>query len=294
MTEEEAAAEEVASLEAERKLMQLARLIKLNMSSAVEAIGSSRVQDIFKRADQNGDGVLSIDEGTQLIRELQGACGAEVDTPQAAQALLEQIDIDGNGCVSFVEFLIAFGLSDGARSSRAVSFAAEEAAEGAAATAGSPTSAGGGEQQQQDDGGIASDLIQGVCQQIITALYERLHGLQRAFAHLDTKGDGWLGEDDFELALKMVIELVAPRGHDQGDTSSPSASPTSLHKEASSKGSFRVEPIESIDVTCVSELVKSLEGSTLTDGKTPMKIDYCAFVQAFGIVDTAEDALWLG
>ena len=85
-----------------------------------------------------------------------------------------------------------------------------------------------------------------------------------------------------------------PHSQQRRITSSPSASPTSLHKEASSKGSFRVEPIESIDVTCVSELVKSLEGSTLTDGKTPMKIDYCAFVQAFGIVDTAEDALWLG
>ena len=41
-----------------------------------------------------------------------------------------------------------------------------------------------------------------------------------------------------------------------------------------------------VDASCVTQLVASLEGSSLTDGKSPPRIDCYAFIQAFEPCDS--------
>ena len=98
------------------------------------------------------------------------------------------------------------------------------------------------------------------------------HGLARAFAYLDVAGDGWLSVPDFEQAILLVMRHVAPR----------------VKKGAEKAGTNIGLDGEGlvVDASCVASLVASLEGSSLTDGKSPPQIDCYAFIQAFEVCDS--------
>ena len=102
----------------EAKLRRLGALLRANMAKTVDTMGaSSKINAIFANADADGNGVLSRKEATSLLMELQTAVASSgevvVEDEAECEALVSHVDIDGNGCISFVEFLVAFGLSDG-------------------------------------------------------------------------------------------------------------------------------------------------------------------------------------
>lgn len=231
------------------KLKRLGALMRQNMAKTTNTLCSKTVKAIFEKADSDGNGVLSREEAGALLMELQAAVGSGekvVKGKAECESLASHVDIDGNGMISFIEFLVGFGLSDDGASQPA---AAKEAL--AASQAKKP------------------DIVQGVCRNICGALYERIHGLARAFAYLDVEGDGWIDAKDFEQAILLVMRHVAPRV--KGAT----------RKKYGLDGEGLV-----VDASCVTQLVASLEGSSLTDGKSPPRIDCYAFIQAFEPCDS--------
>jgi len=104
---------------------------------------------------------------------------------------------------------------------------------------------------------IRSNFSLKVMQGILTALYERTPALQKAFRHLDESGTGWIDERDFEQALELILTHRRLGGVRDGEVP---------------------------DRDQLHELVLSLRGSNLTDEHG--RIDYCAFIQSFNVVDT--------
>ena len=250
----------------EAKLRRLGALLRANMAKTVDTMGaSSKINAIFANADADGNGVLSRKEATSLLMELQTAVASSgevvVEDEAECEALVSHVDIDGNGCISFVEFLVAFGLSDGHDVEDVRISLAQDVA---ASAAQSPAEA------------ATPDIIQGVVRNIYAALYERAHGLARAFAYLDVAGDGWLSVADFEQAILLVMRHVAPRV--KKGSEAPAASVGKERIGLDGEGLV-------IDASCVATLVESLEGSSLTDGKSPPHIDCYAFIQAFEVCD---------
>ena len=257
----------------EAKLGALRGMIRANMSATVKALGSSAAQQIFERADADGNGVPSRDEATKLLMELQAASaggegGAVLATADEITAILAHVDIDGNGTISFVEFLIAFGLE-------------EEPSPAAAPAAGLHKRASGtniADAPCASEGALDGDSLESqIAQSISGRLYERIHALQRAFTYLDVEGHGWIAAKDFEHAISLVMEKIPPRpppgtSHLQHGSPQPPSASAGEAEQLVSGGS-------------IASLVASLADSSLSDGQSPPSIDYCGFVQAFVVRD---------
>jgi len=160
-----------SQLEAMRSMLQA------NKSQVREALGGESMVHLFSRADTNEDGHLSYAETKKVLVELVAVCGgtAEVDDAQLDE-LIKFIDYDGDGNVTFMEFVAAFGLALCPRLD-----------------------------DDNDAEDITSHLADEMMQQICSALYDRTHALQKAFIYLDEKGEGWLPLLDFENALLLVL-----------------------------------------------------------------------------------------
>jgi hypothetical protein len=211
------------------------------------AFSGGALVDVFRHADADADGFLSASEATRALLDLQRACALPASNIEEAAAIVAHIDLAKTGRVTFLEFVAAFGLP---------------AIESAGAAA--PVIAPGGENAGSNPPVMAevrSNFSLKMMQGILTALYQRTPGMQKAFRHLDEAGAGWIGERDFEQALELVLTHSQPHGdEDSGED---------VH-----------------DKEQLHELVLSLRGSNLADDAG--RIDYCAFIQSFNVVDTLD------
>lgn len=224
------------------RLAELREAMRAATDRVRAAFSGGSLIDIFRQADADADGFLSADEATRALLELQRACALPAWSREEEAAVVAHIDLAKTGRITFLEFLAAFGMP-------AIH----------SASAGAPVSAPGGVAagpRPPVTAGVRSSFSQG----ILTALYERTPGMQKAFRHLDEAGAGWIGERDFEQALELVLTHRRPQG--EGDTEDV------LHEGQ------------------LHELVLSLRGSNLADDTG--RIDYCAFIQSFNVVDTLD------
>ena len=228
-----------------------------------------------------GNGVLSRTEATDLLMELQAASGSAPSASVSAEEVadvLDLVDADGNGSISFVEFLVAFGLNDDADTAPAPSAEldryshTQNATSAFALTPQSGKSAAGCDRVPS---GHHVDLVTQIAQNVCAAIYERLHALQRAFSYLDVDGHGWINAKDFEHAIALVLDRVPPHGMDLLQNN---ATESKTSKEDD-------EDTHVVSGTDIATLVGSLAESSLADGKSPPSIDYCGFVQAFVVRD---------
>ena len=244
------------------QLQQLRHRLHHNMGTVKQTLGGDGMQELFAKADGDGNGLLSLDEGVALLDGLQSAMGGEpiLSSREEMSSLIAYIDLDGNGCVSFVEFLVAFGLASTTHHAHDLDEPSERGASERAAA--------------EPDGRDADDVdvFDSVLHQVCSALYERQHTLMRAFRYLDVHGAGYVNVDDFERAITLVMTHIAPRG--------AAAAERPLDGR-----------LHGIDASQVSSLVSSLKGSHLLIEKPnePAQVDYLAFIQAFEVVDTQPD-----
>jgi len=230
------------------RLRTLAVLIHSKLPAVMATLGGQTVQSIFAEADADKSGVLSMAEAINLLKEIQATVGGEpvVSSEEELEELVRYIDLDGNGQVSFVEFVVAFGTSASARE---------------APTAAASLAALGAEEARDE-------IVEGLIRQVCSALYERMHLLQRAFGYLDVHGDGWVPVTDFEQALTLVMSLPPSNRKDEGAAA---------------------EAV-TVDASQIHALVASLRGSALLDDqREPPQIDWTGFIQAFEVVDTEPD-----
>jgi len=163
--------EQTSTLEAVRHMLQA------NKGQVRKALGGESMVHLFSRADTNEDGHLSYAETKKVLVELVALCGGSCEVSDAhLDDLIKFIDYDGDGNVTFMEFVAAFGLALCPRLD-----------------------------DDNDAEDITSHLADEMMQQICSALYDRTHALQKAFIYLDEKGEGWLPLDDFENALLLVL-----------------------------------------------------------------------------------------
>lgn len=161
-------------------LDRLRQMLQANKSKVAEAFNGESIQHLFLKADSDSDGYLSYQETTKVLQQLMTVCESEgLVSADQFEKLCAHIDLSGDGNVTFVEFIAAFGLSDAQRGN----FVHDD--------------------EGNDD--ISSHLAEEMMQQICSSLYERSHALQRAFMYLDDRGDGWIKIMDFEEALLLVL-----------------------------------------------------------------------------------------
>jgi len=303
--------------EAEVKLRKLGALIRDNMQGTMTAFHSIEVQQMFTRADGDGNGVLSRTEATNLLVELQAASGqaAIAEMPEDIEAILAHVDVDGNGTISFVEFLVAFGLEQG--DDDIEDETDDESDAKPPLKLDSPFTLSHTQRKSNDGFTCTSsgrmphenELVSQIAHDVAAALYERIHALQRAFTYLDIHGDGWLASADFEHAILLVLTKFPPRSPpntahlramasdsdriERGIAASNAAAEaeaqrrTSSSKTADQLSMRGAEPGSEnvVSDASVGALVASLAGSSLSDGKSPPRIDYCGFVLAFVVRD---------
>jgi len=260
----ELAPEKRAALDA--KLRTLAGAIQSKMSVVMAAVGSETVQSIFAKADADGSGVLSMEEAVNLMREIQSVVEMDepvASTPEELEDLVRFIDLDGNGQISFVEFLMAFGTTVAAMSDASL-----KSKNGLLSA---------------PDGEAKDAIVEGVIRQICSALYERMHLLQRAFNYLDVNGDGWVPVADFEHAITLVMQLPSTpkrkRQEAAAAAAAPAPAPATESEAPSDHGKVEASQIEA--------LVASMRGSALLDDlREPPMIDWTGFIKAFEVIDT--------
>jgi len=161
------------------KLEAVRNLLQANKSLVSKALGGESMAHLFSRADSD-DGNLSYEEAKHVLVKLIEVCGGTSEVRLVdLDELVRTIDFDGDGTVTFMEFVAAFGLTEP-----------------------SLCFSGGVDTDAED---ITSHLAEGIIQQICSALYDRSHALQKAFIYLDEEGGGWLPVADFENALLLVL-----------------------------------------------------------------------------------------
>jgi diadenosine tetraphosphatase ApaH/serine/threonine PP2A family protein phosphatase/Ca2+-binding EF-hand superfamily protein len=227
------------------RLAELREAMRACTAQVRAAFSGGSLVDVFKLADADGDGFLSADEATCALLELQRVCGVPASGPDEAAAVVAHIDLASTGRITFLDFVAAFGLPSGDGTAAPVG--------GLQAVAAGPRMPAAAE--------VRSSLSLKMMQGILTALYERTPGMQKAFRHLDEAGAGWIGERDFEQALEVVLTHRRPQGGEDGGE-------------------------DVFDKEQLHELVLSLRGSNLADDAG--RIDYCAFIQSFNVVDTLD------
>ena len=65
----------------------------------MKAIGGEGIQAIFARADGDGNGMLSVEEASNLVEEIQAVLEERVVSGAEMAELVEYIDLDGNAQV---------------------------------------------------------------------------------------------------------------------------------------------------------------------------------------------------
>jgi len=205
-------------------VVRLREMLELNKLRVKESFEGGSLKAIFEKADADTDGFLSYDEAGKVLVELQEVCGQLIiDSEEQLENVVTFIDLAKTGRVSFLEFLAALGLPE-------VGEADEEG--------------------ELDEDTRAEHFVLRIMQQILSMLFERSHAMLKAFRHLDDNGEGWLSEQDFEEALRLVLIHGIQN-------------PLLLGKQ-------------------VKALVRSLRGSELTDEQN--RFAYCDFIQAFEVI----------
>jgi len=156
---------------------QVRSMIHKNMKDVKDAFNSSLLA-LFTKADADSSGLLSYQETSDILTQLQEKCGASIVSADDMAEFVQSIDIDNSGAVTFLEFVFAFGLD--------------------ATDSGLPAG------EKALEGSLAVLIMEQIC----SALYQLDHGLQKAFTHIDVAGTGWLSAEHFEKALIVVASAA--------------------------------------------------------------------------------------
>jgi len=168
------------SAKVEQQMEDLRNAVRKNMASGKQAF-NQKLLTLFKAADTDANGFLSHDECGNIMKQLQETCKVAVSAASDMNALVQYIDGDNSGSVTFLEFVAALGLVEDVASTRDL----EE------------TSA------SLSESGLSLLIMQQIC----TALYQLDHSLQKAFIRIDQRGEGWLEPDKFARALQLVASI---------------------------------------------------------------------------------------
>ncbi|KAL1506991.1 hypothetical protein AB1Y20_007854 [Prymnesium parvum] len=162
----------------ETMLNQIRDMIRQNNKIAREAF-NTKLLELFQSADTDANGLLSYDETASIITQLQEKCLSSIATGADVAPLVEYIDLDGSGAVTFLEFVASLGLTQSAEV----------------------------EMERRSSSSSDSSLAVLIMEQICAALYQLDHALQKAFTRIDTTGTGWMPLENFSKALQLVASL---------------------------------------------------------------------------------------
>lgn len=163
----------------ELQLNQLREVIRSQNKSNREAF-SNVLLDLFKSADTDANGLLSYEETASIILQLQTKTNSNILTEADVGPLVEYIDLDASGAVTFLEFVAALGLAQTSQL----------------------------ELTRRSSYGVESSLAVLIMEQICAALYQIDHALQKAFTRIDSAGTGWLPPENFAKALRLVASVA--------------------------------------------------------------------------------------